>query len=178
MSRCVFCKEEFPASLDRCPNCGAEMADPVRADHALEGELLDLIDGGNTIAAIQRHREATGSGLAASKAAVEAMIDSRLSRGLRPVEPSHGSEAAVPTPEEAFESELLGLLASGRKIEAIKRHRARTGAGLKQSRETVERLAAGHGIAAPRAGCLGMLLLVAGAAMTLRLLTHGLGLGV
>jgi ribosomal protein L7/L12 len=50
-----------------------------------------------------------------------------------------------------FESELLTLLQQGSKIEAIRRHRERTGAGLKEAKEAVEalertgRLAAGPG---------------------------------
>jgi hypothetical protein len=42
-------------------------------------------------------------------------------------------------------AEVVGLLQSGRKIEAIKVYRAATGAGLAEAKAAVERLAAGPG---------------------------------
>lgn len=53
--------------------------------------------------------------------------------------------------------EVLSLLREGKKIEAIKLFRARTGAQLKDAKDWVEKLAAENGIAL-KSGCLGMLL--------------------
>ena len=62
--------------------------------------------------------------------------------------------------DERFERELTELLQAGKKIEAIKRFRERTGAGLKEAKDAVERFAALHGITMPRgAGCLNLVLL-------------------
>jgi hypothetical protein len=44
------------------------------------------------------------------------------------------------------DNELLDLLRRGDKIEAIKRYRERTGAGLKEAKDAVEALGARHGI--------------------------------
>lgn len=40
--------------------------------------------------------------------------------------------------QEAGEEEIRGLLAAGRKIEAIKLYRERTGVGLKEAKDAVE----------------------------------------
>jgi hypothetical protein len=53
--------------------------------------------------------------------------------------------------------ELLALLREGKKIEAIKLLRTRTGAQLKDAKEQVEQLAAENGIVT-KSGCMGMLL--------------------
>lgn len=53
--------------------------------------------------------------------------------------------------------ELLALLRDGKKIDAIKLVRARTGAQLVDAKQQVERLAAENGIVT-KSGCLGMLL--------------------
>lgn len=59
------------------------------------------------------------------------------------------------------EHELLDLLRRGQKIEAIKRYRKWTGAGLKEAKDAVEALAARHGIAAPHVDATGCLLVIA-----------------
>ena len=46
----------------------------------------------------------------------------------------------MPTDDTNFEDELRALLAAGRKIEAIKRYRAATGAGLAKAKDAVEAL--------------------------------------
>lgn len=46
-------------------------------------------------------------------------------------------------------------MAAGRKIAAIKLVRERTGSGLKDAKDAVEALAARHGVAPSRSGCLG-----------------------
>jgi hypothetical protein len=49
---------------------------------------------------------------------------------------------------------------TGQKIEAIKEYRQQTGAGLRDAKESVEALAARHGIVSKSAGCAGMILLL------------------
>jgi large subunit ribosomal protein L7/L12 len=46
-------------------------------------------------------------------------------------------------PDLADASDLLGLVQSGNKIEAIQRYRERTGVGLKQAKDVVDRLESG-----------------------------------
>ncbi len=50
----------------------------------------------------------------------------------------------MPTDDTNFEDELRGLMAAGRKIEAIKRYRAATGAGLADAKNAVEALETGQ----------------------------------
>lgn len=49
--------------------------------------------------------------------------------------------------QDSFEEELRQLLASGHKIQAIKRYREETGSGLAEAKEGVESLAAGGEVA-------------------------------
>jgi hypothetical protein len=56
-----------------------------------------------------------------------------------------------------FDQEILGLMKGGKKIEAIKRYREKTGLGLKEAKDAVEALAARYGIE-KGAGCAGVLL--------------------
>ncbi|MGA2067554.1 MAG: ribosomal protein L7/L12 [Thermoguttaceae bacterium] len=88
MPRCQFCGHNNPASVDRCPNCGArieqkaEEAPPppeqtsesgTPEPDSLEGQVLSLMKAGQKIAAIKLHRQETGSGLKEAKDAVEAL---------------------------------------------------------------------------------------------------------
>ena len=61
---------------------------------------------------------------------------------------------------EGLETEVLAILESGRKIQAIKLYRERTGVGLKEAKEAVEALAQEHGMAASSGGCAGAVLMV------------------
>ena len=105
--------------------------------------IRELMALGQKIEAIRVLREATGVDLAEAKRLVEAAADSTL-------EPAGATD-------DDFERELLQLLRAGQKIQAIKRHRERTGMGLKDSKDYVEALAARHGIAPAKAGCFGFL---------------------
>ena len=91
-----------------------------------------------------------------------------LSQGDEPASAKGQSSAAHPEAQgelpEGIEAELLAVLESGRKIEAIKLYRERTGAGLKEAKDAVEALARQHNIGASSSGC-------AGAALTLTLLS-------
>lgn len=63
-----------------------------------------------------------------------------------------------------LDNELRSLLAEGRKIEAVKLYRKRTGTDLKEAKDAVEAIAADRHLATPsRAGCLGVVLLLAAA---------------
>ncbi len=122
---------------------------PGKPDQGFERELTELLQAGRKLEAIKRFRELTGAGLKEAKDAVEAIEQGRPS-------------ALLGQPDEGFERELTGMLQAGRKIDAIKRFREQTGAGLKEAKEAVERLAAAQGLAASRGtGCLNVLLLAA-----------------
>ena len=69
--------------------------------------------------------------------------------GLFPAETSRG-----------FEADLLPLLQQGKKIEAIKIYRERTGAGLREAKDAMEALAGKHGLALSKAGCAGLIVLL------------------
>jgi hypothetical protein len=57
-----------------------------------------------------------------------------------------------------LEGQVLPLLREGRKIQAIKLYRERTGRGLKEAKDAVELLADQHGIESKQAGCAGVIL--------------------
>jgi ribosomal protein L7/L12 len=145
---CSACNHLNPASCERCENCGARIAEENESGRVSSSELVDrvraLLDAGQKIAAIKAFREATGAGLAEAKEAVEA-----LERG----EPLPSKRR----PDDS-EEDLLSLLEQGRKIEAIKLHRERTGAGLKEAKDAVEALAGRHGIKAT--GCASIVVLL------------------
>jgi ribosomal protein L7/L12 len=163
MPTCDFCNASVATGCKICPKCGAALflddATEAAAGKSPEtdDDLLSLIRKGRKIDAIKRYRAQTGAGLAEAKEAVEAM-----ERG-EPPPPSRDAPAP-----DGIDAELWELLKNGRKIEAIKRFRAQTGAGLAEAKTAVEAIARRHGLAATRSGCAGMLLLgvvgVAGAA--------------
>ncbi|MGD0897024.1 MAG: acylphosphatase [Thermoguttaceae bacterium] len=129
----------------------------------LLAQIQTLLAEGRKIEAIKRYREATGAGLAAAKEMVEA-----IERGepLPKTEPMGSSS----------EMEIVSLLTAGKKIEAIKLCQERTGAGLKEAKDAVEAIAAGHGIVArPGSGCLVVLLLLTAISVAALALTvkHG-----
>jgi ribosomal protein L7/L12 len=91
-------------------------------------DLAELVRQGRMIEAIQLVREQTGCGLAEAKAAVE-----KLQRGER-VAPEQSAGGVT--------DEIRELVRSGRKIEAIKIYRERTGAGLKEAKDAVDAIEA------------------------------------
>jgi ribosomal protein L7/L12 len=105
-----------PAGLDR-----AALDDAVRA----------LLAEGKLIPAVKLVRERTGFGLRDAKEYVE-----RLPAGA-------SAPPATPSPDtvtpEAM-ARILRLAADGKKIQAIKELREHTGLGLKQAKDTVERM--------------------------------------
>ena len=60
----------------------------------------------------------------------------------------------------ALEAELISTVKAGRRIEAIKLYRERTGAGLKEARDAVDKLAGREGVSPPPGGCFGVLALL------------------
>ncbi len=105
------------------------------------------VRNGEKIAAIKVYREATGMGLKEAKDFVEALEQTLATGELPPVEaPATSSE----------EAELVELVRSGRKIEAVKLYRERHGVGLKEAKDAVEALAGEAGIP-PGKGCAAVL---------------------
>jgi hypothetical protein len=77
-----------------------------------------------------------------------------------PDEPTPNETAGVLEPSaDESDNEVLRLLRSGNKIAAIKACRAQTRLGLREAKETVEALAAEHGIVSKPSGCAGVVLL-------------------
>ncbi len=114
----------------------------------LVAELQALLAEGRKIEAIKRYREATAVGLAEAKAAVES-----LERGESP--------STKQSEDSSFETEIVSLLQGGKKIEAIKLYRERTGVGLKEAKDFIDALAADPRVATtPKSGCLGVVLLL------------------
>lgn len=136
MPTCNRCQQTLPAGSERCPACGAwavEMNEPgSAAADAIRGQVQRLLRQGRKIEAIRIYREATGLGLAESKAAVEAIAANRVSEIL-----AQSSESDRP---------LIERLAAGDKIGAIKLYRERHGSGLKEAKDAVEALVELHGI--------------------------------
>lgn len=120
-------------------------------DNALMAELKALLASGQKIEAIRVFREKTGVGLAEAKSAIEAIAD------------GHSLSGSAPPSEP---EDLTGIVLEAHRIsriEAIKRVRARTGMGLKEAKDLVDRIAVENGLETPRgAGCFGMLLMLTG----------------
>lgn len=111
-------------------------------DAAQDAEVRRHVAAGEKLQAIKRWRELTGLGLAEAKAAVDALFAQGLPPPLSSVPQGHG---ALPTqgpkgPSPELVLEARQLVASGKKIEAIKRWREATGLGLKEAKDAVEAL--------------------------------------
>ena len=162
MRICLNCGKKNLAGFVFCQKCGAELAESSVAATALdpassepdaggqldsddsddaEEPLILLLEQGKKLEAIRLYRERTGTDLAAAKQAIE-----RLQR-----------QEAIETGD--LEPQLVELLRRGQKIAAIKVYRAETGARLAEAKAAVEHVAAKHGLARRRSGCLGVLLL-------------------
>jgi ribosomal protein L7/L12 len=95
---------------------------------------------GKKLEAIKRYRALTGLGLAEAKAAVEAMEDERPINhppGHAPNRPFDDDEMP-PASNDARLADVAQLIQHGQQIEAIKRYREITGAGLPAAKEAVE----------------------------------------
>ena len=144
MQPCPACGKSTSDTARFCEHCGTPLTDESGGNAELAQRVRRLLADGQKIEAIKMLREATGAGLAEAKQAVEAIERGDVIKSI-----GLGDD---------FENELLALLQSGQKIEAIKRYRARNPCGLKAAKDFVEALAEQHGIVAPRGGCAGVVL--------------------
>ena len=107
---------------------------------AQQKEIRDLVASGQRILAVKRCREITGLGLNESVQMVN-----RLAFGASG-EPGQGvsisSTTTPPGPDpravKEAEAEALNAIREGHIIEAVKRYRRRTGAGLKEAKDAVD----------------------------------------
>ncbi len=144
MPPCPACGNTISDTARFCESCGAPVAEPPSIHAELADRVRRLLADGQNIQAIKLLREATGVGLAEAKHAVEAI--------------QRGEFITAAGLDKDFEGELLQLLQTGQKIEAIQRYRKQNPCGLKEAKDFVEALAAQRGIVAPQGGCLGVLL--------------------
>jgi ribosomal protein L7/L12 len=97
-----------------------------------------LVQEGSVIQAVKEFREATGSGLAEAKAAVDQIRDS-LAKGTHDL--PHLERAHIA--DDGRLSEVRAALATGNKIGAIKLYREVAGVGLKEAKDAVEAMDVG-----------------------------------
>lgn len=119
-----------PAALS--PVSPPPSGDPGR----VEQEARQILATGTTISAIKRVRELTGLGLKEAKDYVDALQRG----GALPALPATTASGAATASAPQLEQEARALMARGQKIDAIKRVRERTGWGLKEAKDYVERL--------------------------------------
>jgi len=137
--------------------------------------VIEAIQRGSKIEAIKHYREATSLGLAESKDAIDALVESVPSvSGPPPFPQLTGSPTGGLTPDER--NAVIGAIRRGNKIEAIRIYREATGLGLAESKDAVEAMESsgasqGHGssfeartplphwdpLAEKKKGCFGMI---------------------
>jgi ribosomal protein L7/L12 len=107
-------------------------------------QIRQTAQSGRMIDAIKQYRSLTNAGLQEAKDAVEAMM--------------RGDYVNAPAPDPASlpadlsqDRQILELMAQGNKIEAIKRFRALTNAGLKEAKDAVEAMSRGEPVSIPMA---------------------------
>lgn len=96
-----------------------------------EAGVRSLLASGDKIGAIKQYRELTGLGLKEAKDAVDALEAGR-------VIPMPAASSRAPALDPATDAEIRRLVASGELIEAIKRYRTLSGAGLKEAKDAIE----------------------------------------
>jgi ribosomal protein L7/L12 len=111
----------------------APAREPPRVD-ALRLEVTSLLAQGGKMEAIKLMRDKKGLGLAEAKAAVET-----IGREEAIVAPAPGLMATIQRAQQMSE-EVRRLATTGRKIEAIKMLREKSGIGLKEAKDLVDRL--------------------------------------
>jgi len=125
-------------SKDTATVLGAEPASRTAATpgtpDALREEVASLLTQGGKMEAIKLMRDKRGLQLAAAKEAVEA-----IGREEAIVPPASGLAATIQRAQEMSE-EVRRLATTGKKIEAIKLLREKSGLGLKEARDLVDRL--------------------------------------
>ncbi|MGC6508855.1 MAG: hypothetical protein ACON4U_10590 [Myxococcota bacterium] len=110
---------------------------------SIHSELESLIKRGQIIQAVKRYREVFGSSLKDSKAA----IDMYRHHGHWPDDSPAQLQPSENQVSESLDTALLtqevrALWSDGMKVNAIKRYREETGAGLKESKQMVEAICA------------------------------------
>ena len=115
------------------PAAGEPAVAPRRQD-ALRLEVTSLLAQGGKMEAIKLMRDKKGLGLAEAKAAVET-----IGREEAIATPAPGLVATIQRAQQMSE-EVRRLATTGRKIEAIKMLREKSGIGLKEAKDLVDRL--------------------------------------
>jgi ribosomal protein L7/L12 len=108
-------------------------------DGVFRERVVGLVEAGNKIEAIKLVRERTRLGLAESKALVEALErgDASVDISEAAVDPA-ADVARVALDDPDLAAQLVIEIAAGRKIEAIRLLRERTGLGLKEAKDAIE----------------------------------------
>jgi ribosomal protein L7/L12 len=111
-----------------------------------QDEIVHLLTRKQKIEAIKRYREMTGVGLAEAKAAVEQMerellLGPQVAMGVQSVMGAAGGTVGLDeSAADLFAVELQQLLLAGRKLEAIKLYREKTGASLAEAKAVIDRM--------------------------------------
>jgi ribosomal protein L7/L12 len=142
MLECSSCRKAIVLGSRVCPYCGANVHNQPGDGGDFETGVRELLARGAKMEAIKLYRERTGSTLVVAKRAVEAMEAEQAAQNLASVT------------GEGWQAEIVELLRAGKKLDAIKRYKERTGASLMDSKEAVESIAARQGIASSKSGCL------------------------
>jgi len=95
-----------------------------------EEAIREQLRSGNKIRAIKLYREQTGVGLKEAKYAVEMMEQERQHGMVSELAQMYGGDDAIEY-----------MLIAGNKINAIKLYRQRTGVGLKEAKDAIDRMA-------------------------------------
>jgi len=103
----------------------------VALDEDAGRRLAELVKAGRILEAVKLVREVTGCGLKEAKDAVD-----QLARGEAAPAKSGGGSA-----DEVLNEAVRQLLRRGAKLEAVKLYRERTGCGLKEAMDAVEKIA-------------------------------------
>ena len=103
-----------------------------------EEAIRNQLRRGNKIMAIKMYREQTGIGLKEAKDAVEMMEQEGQHAMIAEIAEMYSSEAAE---GHKGMDEIEYMLTAGNKINAIKIYRQRTGVGLKEAKDAIDRMA-------------------------------------
>ena len=125
-----------PVPARPAPSVPADLAS--LDETAFRSRLIQEIDAGRTIEAIKWVRARTGLGLKEAKEVVDALAAGDVGVTL---ERHPGQIAGLDDAD--FAASLVVEIAAGRKLEAIRLYRERTGLGLKQAKDAVEALERG-----------------------------------
>ena len=133
LTRLLSARARHTAVVRGAAPAPAPAREPPRVD-ALRLEVTSLLAQGGKMEAIKLMRDKKGLGLAEAKAAVET-----IGREEAIVAPAPGLMATIQRAQQMSE-EVRRLATTGRKIEAIKMLREKSGIGLKEAKDLVDRL--------------------------------------